>query len=268
MGKPKTFSHSSRKTRGAPQLPADALLGGPAPRTKGSYELIPKNDAQRHAISTVHAHQITFIDGPAGTGKTHIMASMAALALHNKQVDKVIVTRPNVEVGVGLGFLKGTLEEKIAPYFSPVRRIFEKVLGPAFVEYAVQGENPKIEIAPVPFLRGHTFENAFVLLDEAQNMTPKEMELFLSRFDDHSKGIVDGDAERQLDIEGPSGLPDAIARLRHSRFVGHFTFTEDDIVRGGFCRDVVQAYRKPIPANDDQFSPPDFLRASGSVVPG
>lgn len=256
MGKPKQPQNSPRRARGL-QLPTDALLEA-SPRPRGTYKLEPQTEKQRRLISTIGANQLTFVEGPAGTGKTFVASALAALELHHKTVDRVIVTRPNVEAGTPMGFLPGDEGEKFAPYFAPVRRVFEIVLGKAFVEYALDAG--KIEIAPIPFLRGATFENAFVLCDEAQNMTPKEMELFLTRIGERSRIVVDGDPV-QKDIAGPEGFTDAIQRLRGVKSVAHFTFDIDDIVRSGLCREVILAYRKKaVPANDDRgFVPPAFL---------
>jgi phosphate starvation-inducible PhoH-like protein len=238
----KRDSKPTRRDRHSPvALPTEALIA-PGPRARGIGELKPKNDAQRRCIATINASQLTFLKGPAGTGKTHCAAGLAALALRDKVVDQVIVTRPNVEAGTPMGFLKGTMEEKFAPYFLPVRKIFEKILGAATVEAYIA--NGRIEIAPVPFLQGHTFENAFVLLDEAQNMTPREMEMFLTRIGEHSKIVVDGDAHQRFgEYQGIDGFTDAIDRMRGVKSVSVFEFTLDDIVRSGLVREVIERYR-------------------------
>jgi phosphate starvation-inducible PhoH-like protein len=242
-------------------LPTDALLDV-GPRARGTFEFKPKNDSQRRAHAKVMANDLTFLLGPAGTGKTHIGAAPAALALRDKLVERIIVTRPNVEAGTPMGFLKGTMEEKFAPYFAPVRKILEKVLGKANVE-AYLG-NGKIEIAPVPFLQGHTFDDAFVLLDEAENMSPLEMEMFLTRIGENTKVVVSGDT-RQKQGNQQDGLADAVRRMAGAPAVAIHTFTIDDIVRSGMVREVILRYRKPVNDNQPHHpAVPDFLRYGAS----
>jgi len=219
----------------------------------------PMNDTQRRYMATIAANQLTFGDGPAGTGKTYVAASMAAEALRDGLVNRIVVTRPNVEAGNPMGFLPGELEEKFAPFLEPVREIFEERLGKSFVEYAL--EHGKIVVRPLSYMRGHTFKNAFVLFDEAQNATPREMYLFLTRIGENAKVVVDGDPHQQ-DIPGASGFTDAIQRMMGTKSVAHFTFSDDDIVRSGLVREVILKYRtdndtRPVvPAN---FEPPAFL---------
>lgn len=245
----------------APVLPTESLLEC-SPRVQGVNKLEPKTERQRDMIATIGANQLTFVDGPAGTGKTYVAAAMAALALKNKEVKQVIITRPNVEAGSPMGFLPGDKDEKFDPYFLPVKQVFERILGAATVEMYIK--NGKIATHPLAFMRGHTFEDAFVLADEMQNSTPKEMELFLTRTGEYSRVVVDGDPY-QKDTPGNvrCGLSDAIGRLGHVRSVGFVTFTIDDIVRSGLVREVILAYRnKPRISNDndtDERRAPAFL---------
>jgi len=215
----------------------------------------PLNDAQRRYASLIDANTLTFCKGPAGTGKTYVAASMAAEMLLNREVERIIITRPAIEAGEKLGFLPGELEEKMDPYLAPVREILNRRLGAGFVENALKNE--KIVVRPLAFMRGHTFENAVVLLDEAQNTTPAMMYLFLTRIGNRSKVIVDGDPY-QLDIQGPSGLDYAIERMRGIRSVGFCEFTNDDIVRSGLAREIVIAFQKA--SNDNQqYDLPGFI---------
>lgn len=238
-------------------LPTETLIDR-GPRARGTGEFKPKNDSQRRAHAKVMANTLTFLLGPAGVGKTHVGAAPAAIALRDKLVERIIVTRPNVEAGTPMGFLKGTMDEKFAPYFAPVRVILEKVLGKATVEaYIACG---KIEIAPVPFLQGHTFEDAFVLLDEAENMSPREMEMFLTRIGERTKVVISGDS-RQRFGEQADGLADAVARMTGAPSVAVHTFTIDDIVRSGMVREVILRYRNPVNDNQpDADTIPDFFR--------
>lgn len=199
-----------------------------------------KTDRQKTYHQMILSHTLTMGMGPAGTGKTHIAATAAAIMLLEKKIETIIVSRPAVESGRGLGFLPGELEDKWAPYFKPVRRILEKRLGVSHVENLIR--NGVIQIAPLEFLRGDTFENAFVMLDEAQNTTCDEMKTFLTRIGDNCKVVVDGDVE-QIDIKEPSGLVDALERLRGMRDYSVMEFEEEDIVRHGIVREVIKRYR-------------------------
>ena len=246
------------------QLPTEDLLLA-SPRAVGTNKLEPKTPRQRKMMATVGAHQLTFVTGPAGTGKTYVAAAMAALALRDKVVKQVIITRPNVEAGTPMGFLPGDKEEKFDPYFLPVKQVFERILGAATVEMYIK--SGKIATHPLSFMRGHTFEDAFVLADEMQNATPKEMELFLTRIGEYSKVVVDGDPhQKDTPAHVKCGLSDAIKRLKNNRHVGLVEFDIDDIVRSGLVRDVILAYRNES-SNDNAHSnrtnaAPDVRRAA------
>lgn len=203
--------------------------------------IAPLTKAQALYDTLIASKTLIFALGPAGTGKTFFGATRAAEALRDRLTERVIVTRPTIEVGQSLGFLPGELEEKNEPYFRPVREAFEKCLGAGPVEMYLK--DGTIEARPLAYMRGASFENAWVILDEAQNTTPKEMEMFLTRIGEGCKVIVDGDL-RQQDIAGQSGLADAIARLRDDEDVGVIEFGLDDIVRSGFCARVVKAYQR------------------------
>lgn len=190
-------------------------------------------------MEAIKTNDIIFGIGSAGTGKTFIAASYAASELFHRRVSKVILTRPNVETGRGLGFLPGTLEEKYAPYLLPFDSIFTKSLGKGFYEYALK--NKDIEPTPLGFLRGTTFEDCIVLLDEAQNCTKEEMKMILSRIGKNCKMIISGDTE-QADIEY-SGLDDAVNRLHGISGVEIVEFLDEDIVRSAMCKQIIMAYR-------------------------
>lgn len=202
----------------------------------------PLNEAQARYIGAIKTSTLTFATGPAGSGKTWICAALAAQALENKQIDKIIITRPAVEAGEKLGFLPGELEEKFDPYLQPFRDVLNDRLGQSFVDYLIKRK--RIEAAPLGYMRGRTFKNAFVILDEAQNTTPVTMKLFLTRIGENCKVIVNGDVS-QKDISGESGLADAVNKLSHLASVKHIKFSKDDIVRSGIVQEIVEAYEQP-----------------------
>jgi phosphate starvation-inducible PhoH-like protein len=200
-----------------------------------------KTDKQKTYHQMILSHTLTVGTGPAGTGKSHIAVTTAAILLLEKKISKIVICRPAIESGRGLGFLPGEIEEKWAPYFKPVRAILEKRLGSSHVDNMLK--NGQIEIAPLEFLRGNTFENAFVILDEAQNATKKEMLTFLTRIGNNCTVVVDGDVQ-QVDIREPSGLVDMINRLRGMQDYAVCEFDESEIVRAALVRDVIIRYRE------------------------
>ena len=216
-----------------------------ATRSRSEYgstckEVEPLNFIQGEYLEAIKYNDIVFGVGSAGTGKTYVAAGYAAGELFHRRINKIILTRPNVETGRGLGFLPGTLEEKYAPYLLPFDSIFTKFLGKGFYEYALK--NKDIEPTPLGFLRGTTFENCIVLLDEAQNCTQEEMKMILSRIGKNCKMIISGDTE-QSDIGSDSGLEDAISRLEGISGIEVIEFLDEDIVRSKMCKQIIMAYR-------------------------
>lgn len=203
-------------------------------------EVEPLNYIQGEYLDAIKNSDIIFGIGSAGTGKTFIAASYAASELFHRRINKVILTRPNVETGRGLGFLPGTLEEKYAPYLLPFDSIFTKSLGKGFYEYCLK--NKDIEPTPLGFLRGTTFENCIVLVDEAQNCTKEEMKMLLSRIGKNCKMIFSGD-DCQSDIGDASGLIDAVERLEGIEGIEIIEFLDQDIVRSKMCKAIIMAYR-------------------------
>ena len=203
-------------------------------------EVQPLNFIQGEYLEAIKSNDIIFGVGSAGTGKTFIAASYAASELFHRRIDRVILTRPNVETGRGLGFLPGTLEEKYAPYLLPFDAIFTKALGAGFYDYCLKAKT--IEPTPLGFLRGTTFDNCIVLVDEAQNCTREEMKMLLSRIGKNCKMIFSGDTE-QSDIGGDSGLEDAVNRLDGIEGIEIIEFLDEDIVRSKMCKAIIQAYR-------------------------
>lgn len=210
---------------------------------KKEKRVAAKTKNQGYYISSIDRNVLTFGIGPAGTGKTYVAAAKAAEALLDKRVSKIIITRPVVEAGENLGFLPGELEEKFDPYFRPVRDVLEKHLGKGKVEYCVK--NRIIEALPLAYMRGHSFEDCFVIFDEAQNATEIQMKLFLTRLGNDSVAVVNGDM-RQRDLDLAVGLEDAMSRLGELSGVQIVEFDQSDIVRSGFCQQVVEAYESGV----------------------
>jgi phosphate starvation-inducible PhoH-like protein len=205
----------------------------------GFQEVKPLNYIQGEYLRAIHENQIIFGVGSAGTGKTYVAATYAASELFHRRIQKIILTRPNVETGRGLGFLPGTLEEKYAPYLEPFDQVFAKSLGKGFYEYALKAKN--IEPKPLGFMRGATFDNCIVLLDEAQNATKEEMKMLLSRIGRNCKMIISGDID-QADIPD-SGLSDAVNRLQNIQGIEVVRFLDSDIVRSKMCKEIILAYK-------------------------
>jgi phosphate starvation-inducible PhoH-like protein len=205
----------------------------------GFRDVKPLNYIQETYLQAIHENDIIFGIGSAGTGKTYIAATYAAGELFHRRIRKIILTRPNVETGRGLGFLPGTLEEKYAPYLEPFNEIFTRSLGRGFYEYALSKKD--IEPKPLGFMRGTTFDDCIVLLDEAQNATRDEMKMILSRVGKNCKIIVSGDQD-QSDIDN-SGLEDAAKRLERIDGIEVVRFMDSDIVRSKLCKEIIMAYR-------------------------
>ena len=202
-------------------------------------EVQPLNYIQGTYLDAIKTNDIVFGVGAAGTGKTYIAAWYAASELFHKKVDKIILTRPNIETGKSLGFLPGTLEEKYAPYLDPFEAVLVKALGKGFYEYALKSK--AIDPRPLGFLRGATFENAVVLVDECQQMNKAEFLVLLSRIGKNCKVILSGDPQ-QSDIND-SGLLDAIKRLDGLPGIEIVRFLDSDIVRSKMCKQIIIAYR-------------------------
>jgi len=211
-----------------------------APYQAPVRELKPRTKAQAALIKAISNNQLVFTTGPAGTGKTYVAAAMAADAMRDDPNLRLILVRPVVEAGEELGFLPGTLEEKYAPYLAPFFQVLEERLSPGTVKYFQKTK--RIDPQPLAYMRGTTFRDCWVILDEAQNTTPKQMKMFLSRIGEDAKVIVNGDTE-QVDIQTLSGLEDAVERLQSVPSVAHIHFGDHDIVRSGLVRHIISAYR-------------------------
>lgn len=200
-----------------------------------------KTPNQQKLVQSVKGNDLVFAIGPAGTGKTFVSVAMAVRALKNKHVKKIIITRPAVEAGENLGFLPGDLKEKIDPYLRPIYDALNDMVPFEKLKYYMEREI--IEIAPLAYMRGRTLNNAFILLDEAQNTTPMQMKMFLTRMGPESKMIVTGDTS-QIDLPAnqKSGLKEAVRILNAVKGIGFVELNERDVVRHRLVRDIIQAY--------------------------
>ncbi len=205
--------------------------------------LVPRNLKQRIFIQTVAKHDIVFAVGPAGTGKTYLAVAMAAAALSERRVRRIVLTRPAVEAGEKLGFLPGYLVEKVNPYLRPVYDALYDILG--YEKVLRHLERGVIEIAPLAFMRGRTLNDSFILLDEAQNTTPEQMKMFLTRMGFHSKAVITGDVT-QIDLPNDrlSGLVQARQILAPMSGIAWVDFTKEDVVRHRLVEQVLAAYER------------------------
>jgi phosphate starvation-inducible protein PhoH and related proteins len=207
-------------------------------RSKAPLEA--RTAAQLCYINAIKNHSLTFGIGPAGTGKSYCAGALAAEALESGRIERIILTRPAVEAGEQLGFLPGELEDKYAVYIEAFRDILNERLGRGVVDYCLR--HGRIVGAPLAYMRGKTFSNnTFVILDEAQNTTPAQMKMFLTRIGENAKVVINGDI-RQSDIRGPNGLEDAIGRLGGLPGVHVHSFERADIVRSGLVRHILDRY--------------------------
>jgi len=208
---------------------------------KGSVNA--RTEGQKKYLNAVNDNDIVFAIGPAGTGKTYQAVAMAVSALKNKSVDRIIITRPAVEAGERLGFLPGDLKEKVDPYLTPLYDALNDMIpAPKLKNYLDQRA---IEIAPLAYMRGRTLHNSFIILDEAQNATPMQMKMFLTRLGVTSKAIITGDIT-QIDLPtyDKSGLIDASNVLKKIEGIVFVSFDENDVVRHTLVKNIIKAYAK------------------------
>lgn len=207
-----------------------------------------RNLGQRQYLQTIKKHDITFGIGPAGTGKTYLAVVMAVAALKKGQVRRLVLTRPAVEAGENLGFLPGDLKEKVDPYLRPIYDALYDILGTEHTNHLL--ERGVIEIAPLAYMRGRTLDEAFVILDEAQNTTREQMKMFLTRLGFGSKMAVNGDAT-QIDLprHAKSGLIEAAQILRNLPRIGFVDFKTSDVVRHPVVAEIIAAYQQKTGSN-------------------
>lgn len=209
---------------------------------KEAAQLVAQNDRQRDYINAIEEFSQIIVLGPAGTGKTYIAATKAANMYITKEIDKIIITRPNVAAGKSIGYFPGTLEEKMMPWVMPVLEVLHWHLGKGAVETGIKNGN--IEIAPFETMRGRSFTDAFVILDEAQNVTPHEIKMFLTRIGKNCTVILNGDIF-QSDLSETSGLSKAIHMVKKYMLpVPVIEFQAEDIVRSDLCKQWIIAFMK------------------------
>ena len=209
--------------------------------THRGKQITCKTAGQLHYVDTIRNSELTFAVGPAGTGKTYLAMALAVVALKNKEVERIILTRPAVEAGEKLGFLPGDLTQKVDPYLRPLYDAMFDFMGPE--SYNKMMERGIVEVAPLAYMRGRTLSNAFIILDEAQNTTSEQMKMFLTRMGFHSRIVVTGDiTQTDLPAGKVSGLSEAIRLLRGIPGIGIVEMTGKDIVRHELVQRIVEAY--------------------------
>ena len=199
----------------------------------------PKTLGQKRYCSAIKKNTITIGVGPAGTGKTYLAVALAVTAFRAQQVNRIILTRPAVEAGEKLGFLPGDLQQKVDPYLRPLYDALFDMLGTETYQRYVECGN--IEVAPLAYMRGRTLDDSFIILDEAQNTTPEQMKMFLTRLGFGSKMVITGDIT-QIDL--PDGRKEAVRILRNVDDIAQVTFNEKDVVRHKLVQDIIKAYEK------------------------
>jgi len=209
---------------------------------KKTSGLLPRTDKQKELLDALREYQQVFILGPAGTGKTYVTATYAADLYTTKEIDKIVITRPHVAVGKELGFLKGDLEEKTKPWALPVLDVLEKHLGKGTVETGIKNGN--IEMAPLALMRGRSFDNAFIIVDESQNITTHELKMLLTRVGEGTTIVLNGDSQ-QSDLKETDGLSKVIhLAKKHMLPVPIIEFGVDDIIRSDICAQWVKVFMK------------------------
>lgn len=211
--------------------------------TTGGKPIKPKTVGQKRYVDMISKNTVNFGIGPAGTGKTFLAVAMAVRALRQKKVNRIILTRPAIEAGEKLGFLPGDLQSKIDPYLRPLYDALFEMMGAE--NYARLLEKGVIEIAPLAYMRGRTLDDSFIILDEAQNATPEQMKMFLTRLGFNSKAVITGDlTQTDLPSGQKSGLATAVKILGDIDDIGIHAFTERDVVRHKLVAKIILAYEK------------------------
>ncbi len=228
----------------------EAIVDGEAVEVGKRKRILPRTHNQKRYIQTIRSSDLVFGIGPAGTGKTYLAMAMAVSALLRREVGRIVLTRPAVEAGEKLGYLPGTLFEKVDPYLRPLYDALHEMMDSA--EVARRTDRGIIEVAPLAFMRGRTLNDAFIILDEAQNTTSEQMRMFLTRLGFDSKAVVNGDTT-QIDLpKGTrSGLIEAESVLQDIPGISFARFTEKDVVRHPLVEQVIRAYDRNSSKADD-----------------
>ena len=226
-----------------PNTPPRGMFEHGRTRVFGKKNVTPKSANQRRFMEDIEAHDMVFAVGPGGTGKTYLAVAMAVSALLTKQVNRIILARPAVEAGERLGFLPGTLQEKIDPYMRPLYDALYDMLDADKLERFL--EKGIIEVAPLAFMRGRTLNDSFVILDEAQNTTSEQMKMFLTRLGFNSKAVITGDIT-QIDLPAGkrSGLVEALEVCGKIEGIAVVQFNEKDVVRHNLVQQIIRAYEE------------------------
>jgi len=232
-----------RMTHGDESPAARALREGDAVEVGRRKRILPRSENQRRYVQVIRSTDLVFGFGPAGTGKTYLAMAAAVEALHAREVGRIILTRPAVEAGESLGYLPGTLTEKIDPYLRPLYDALYAMMDAG--EIARRLERGSIEVAPLAYMRGRTLNDAFVILDEAQNTTSEQMRMFLTRLGFDSKAVVNGDPT-QIDLpsSASSGLIEAVRILEGIPGIEFVQFDEKDVVRHPLVQEIIRAYER------------------------
>jgi phosphate starvation-inducible PhoH-like protein len=262
-GRAMTNADAKAMIRVATQDPKTTLKqvlqpGSPSrPRVFGKKNVTPKSPNQRAYMEAIEAHDMSFAVGPGGSGKTYLAVAMAVSALLTKQVDRIILARPAVEAGERLGFLPGTLQQKIDPYMRPLYDALYDMLDADKLDRFL--EKGIIEVAPLAFMRGRTLNDSFVILDEAQNTTSEQMKMFLTRLGFNSKAVITGDIT-QIDLPAGrrSGLVEALEVVGRIPGIAFVHFNERDVVRHNLVQQIIKAY--------DEFGTSDTRRKLSAVT--
>ena len=221
----------------------DTIPATPIFRNRMGVSVFAKTKAQAELVRAVEQNDIIFAKGPAGTGKTFLAVTLAVASLERHEAERICLVRPAVEAGESLGYLPGDLKEKIAPYLRPIHDSLAELLP--VERLRKYEETGAIEVAPLAYMRGRTLKRAFIILDEAQNTTPEQMKMFLTRLGQHSKAIITGDAT-QVDLgKGQkSGLTHAMKLLKGIRGIAQVEFEATDVLRHPLVKDILKAYEK------------------------
>lgn len=209
-------------------------------KDKQPIHLTPRNESQQNYLDALKTSDQVIVFGPAGTGKTYCVATFAANQYHLKSINKIVITRPHIAVGKDIGYLPGTLEEKAAPWALPVLDVLERHLGKGTVETGLKNQN--IEVAPLALMRGRSFEDTFVICDEAQNITLQELKMLVTRIGEGSKLVLNGDIQ-QSDLKEADGLSKIVHLAKKYMLpIPIIEFTLDDIVRSDICKEWVKVF--------------------------